>query len=318
MLAYVADRTAPAGYARRPVPDPVPRPDQALVAVRAFSLNRGEIGHIGGLPPGTVLGWDVAGTVLRAAADGSGPAVGSPVFGCTFDRGSWAEQVAVSTASLAVLPDGVSMAAGSTLGVAGLTAIFALRRGGSLLGRTVIVTGAAGGVGRLALQMATASGAEVIAVVGDDPARAEAVDELELAGVTCVRGLSGDGAPAHLILESAGGDSLSAAMTRVSPGGVIITYGRSQGTPGSVPADWFFKNATLTGLSVAHDLALDHRRPSALQILGDLVADGRLHPGVSLELGWNALGDAVAALMDRRVAGKAVLVVADSEGGNPA
>jgi NADPH:quinone reductase-like Zn-dependent oxidoreductase len=311
VLAYIADPDAPGGFARRPVAEPDPGPGQALVAVAAFSLNRGEVGHITGLPAGTVLGWDLAGTVVRPAADGTGPAEGTPVFGCSFTRGSWAEQAAVDTTSLARLPETVSVSAGSTLGIAGLTAIYALRRTGSLLGRTVLVTGAAGGVGRLAVQLAAASGADVIAVVGDDPARAEAVAELGLPRVTIERGLAPIGPLAHLILESVGGGSLSAAMTRVAPGGVIVTYGRSAGTPGSVPPDWFFRNATLTGLSVAHDLAADEHDPKALEILGALVADGRLDPGISLELGWDHLDQAIGDLTGRRVAGKAVLRVGD-------
>ena len=98
-------------------------------------------------------------------------------------------------------------------------------------------------------------------------------------------------------------------MTRVSVGGVIVTYGRSSGTPGSVPPDWFFRNAVLRGLSVPHDLAADDGQPTALETLGAEVAAGRLDPGVSLELDWTDLADAIASLMDRKVAGKAVLRV---------
>jgi NADPH:quinone reductase-like Zn-dependent oxidoreductase len=307
MRAYVASPDHPGGYTLTEAPDPVPRPHQALVRVEAFSLNRGEIGHIAGLPPGTVLGWDVAGTVIEAASDGSGPPAGAPVFGCSHDRGAWAERVAVDTRSLAVRPDGASVAAGSTLGIAGLTALYALRHGGSLLGRTVIVTGAAGGVGRLAVQLAHASGAHVVAVVGSDPARAEAVTSLGLDRVTVEVGLSPEGRPAHLILESVGGDSLSAALARVTVGGVVVTYGRSSAQPGSVAPDWFFRNATLRGLSVPHDLAAEDSQPTALEILGAEVAAGRLDPGISLERDWTELAEAIEALMGRRVAGKAVL-----------
>lgn len=309
MRAYVARPDQPGGFALEEVADPVPSPTQAVIDVAAFSLNRGEVGHIAVLPPGTVLGWDVAGTVVEAAADGSGPPVGAPVYGCSFERGAWAELAAVSTASLAVLPAGADMAAGSTLGIAGLTAIFAIRRGGSLLGRTVIVTGAAGGVGRLAVQLAHHGGADVIAVVGPDPARAEAVTGLGLPRVTLEVGLADQGPPAHLVLESAGGDSLSAAMRRVAEGGVIVTYGRSSGVPGSIPPDWFFKNATLHGLSVAYDNAGDQRSPTGLEVLGAMVADGRLDPGISVRRPWTELGPAIEALMDRQVSGKAVLTI---------
>ena len=311
MLALVVAPDSPTGLERRTVSEPDPAPFEAVVRVHAFSLNRGEVGHIRTLPTGTVMGWDLSGTVAQAAADGSGPTVGSRVFGYAENRGAWAELVAVPTATLAVLPAAVSFAQGSTLGVAGLTALYALRLGGSLLGRTVIVTGAAGGVGRLAIQLAAMSGADVIAIVGADPSRTEAVTALGIPGLSVEQGLAGSGVPAHLILESVGGSSLSAAFTRVAPGGSIVTYGRSSGDPGVVPPDWFFTNASLHGLGFSHHQAADATSPTGLAILGRLVAEGRLDTGISWQRSWDEADTAMEALRERRVSGKAVLHIVD-------
>ena len=311
MLALVATPDSPTGLARREVPEPTPAPFEALVHVHAFSLNRGEVGQIAALPAGTVVGWDVAGTVVQAASDGSGPAVGSRVFGYAKSRGAWAELAAVPTATLALLPDGVGWADGSTLGVAGLTALYALRLGGSLLGRRVIVTGAAGGVGRLAIQLASMSGADVIAIVGTGPGRAAAVSGLGLPRLRVEQGLAPAGEPAHLILESVGGTSLSAAFARVARGGTIVTYGRSSGDPGAVPPDWFFANATLHGLSFSRHHGEDATSPTGLEILGRLVAEGRLDTGISRERSWDEVDAAIDALRERRVPGKAVLHIVD-------
>jgi NADPH:quinone reductase-like Zn-dependent oxidoreductase len=309
MLAYVAAPDAPHGVARREAPMPQPRAGEVLVRVAAFSLNRGEIGHVGGLAPGTVMGWDLAGVVDRPAAGGGGPEAGQRVFGWSLARGSWAEYAAVPAATLAVLPDGVSMEAGSCLGVASLTALYALRRGGSVLGRRVLVTGAAGGVGRVAVQLAALSGAEVEAVVGPDPSRADAIRSLGLPGVTIVAALTALGAPAHLILESVGGESLSAAFQRVAPGGLIVYYGRSSAREGSVPTGFFSTGAQLQGLSFARDMEGDQIRPAGLETLAALVDQGRLDPGISLCDDWSELDAAIDALMGRSVAGKAVLRV---------
>jgi NADPH:quinone reductase-like Zn-dependent oxidoreductase len=150
----------------------------------------------------------------------------------------------------------------------------------------------------------------VEAVVGPDPSRAEAVRSLGLPGVSTVGDLTAEGEPAHLILESVGGESLSHAFGRVAPGGVIVTYGRSSQQEGRVPTGFFSTGAQLHGLSFARDHEGDQLRPGGLDVLAGFVAAGRLDPGISLVDGWDGLHAAIDALISRKVAGKAVLRVA--------
>src|SRR5262249_2214208 len=157
--AVVVDPSASGRLAIREVSLRDPDRDEVGVRVTAISLNRGETRRaLQVAEPGWRPGWDFAGIVERAAADGSGPGPGTRVVGI-LPSGAWAERLNCRSDAVAVLPDGVSDTRAATLPVAGLTALHALRQGGLLLGRSVLVDGASGGVGHLACQLATAAGA---------------------------------------------------------------------------------------------------------------------------------------------------------------
>ncbi len=305
MLALVAAPAAAARIDIREVDEPAPLPDEAVLEVRAVSLNRGEVRTLLGAEDGWRPGWDVAGVVLRGAADGSGPREGSRVVGLV-RGGGWAQQVAVKTTRLAPLPEGVGFAAASALPVAGLTALRAIEVGGAILGRRVLVTGAAGGVGRFAVQLAAMGGAHVTAVVGG-PERAAGLHELGADEI--VFGL-GAGSPSFdLILESVGGASLAAAFGRIAAGGMIVSYGNSSREPTQFDVGGFYgrSGARLYAFVLFPEL---ERRPSAardLEYLASLVAKGRLDPQISSEGSWLEARPALEALMERRIAGKAVL-----------
>src|SRR3954449_8611698 len=156
MLAVVNTPGGPEPVAIREVAEPEPKPHEALVAVHAFSLNRGELRLFAARPEGWRPGQDIAGIVLRAAADGSGPTAGTRVVGLC-DWHGWAERAAVPSHRVAPIADNVPFAAAAALPVAGLTALRTLRHGAPLLSKRVLITGAAGGVGNLAVQLAARS-----------------------------------------------------------------------------------------------------------------------------------------------------------------
>ncbi|HZO88678.1 MAG TPA: hypothetical protein VFB38_10105 [Chthonomonadaceae bacterium] len=160
--AVVVDPTASGRLVICEVEPPAPGPSEAVVRVTAISLNRGEVGYSRHAEAGWRPGWDLAGVVEQAAADGSGPKAGARVVGI-LRGGAWAEYVAVPTNALAELPEAVTFAQAATLPVAGLTALHALMKGGLLLERPVLVTGATGGVGDFALQLGRLSGARAVA-----------------------------------------------------------------------------------------------------------------------------------------------------------
>lgn len=287
------------------VDEPSPLPHEAVVSVSAVSLNRGEVRRLERMDPGTIAGWDLAGTVHRPAADGSGPQEGARVVGVKL-AGAWAERVAISTEFLAELPDGISLEQAATLPVAGLTALRALEIGGFVLGKRVLVTGASGGVGHLAIQLARLAGAHVTGVAR----RTEGLAELGADEV--LSELEPQGETFDVILDAIGGPVLGVALQRVARRGTVVSFAATVPEPVSYPTRELFSRApgaVLHGLYIFDEL--DHTRSASadLRRLADLVAAGRLDPQISLTLPWTQAADAIRALLDRKVAGKAVLTL---------
>jgi NADPH:quinone reductase-like Zn-dependent oxidoreductase len=287
------------------VTEPEPRSDHAVVSVKAISLNRGEVRRLERMAAGTIAGWDLAGTVSWPATDGSGPKAGARVVGLK-DIGAWAEQVAVPTEALAELPDGISFEQAATLPVAGLTALRSLEIGGYVVGKRVLITGASGGVGRFAVQLAKLAGAHVTAIAR----RADGLAELGADEV--LPELSSDGDTFDVILDAIGGPVLGAAIQRVAPRGSVISFAATVTEPVSYPTRELFSRAPgaqLHGLYIFDELAHTRTAAADLRRLADLVAAERLDCQIDLTTSWTEAAGAVQALLDRRVAGKAVLTV---------
>src|SRR4051794_1787072 len=302
MLAIVNTPGGPEPVAIREVPEPEPRPNEALVAMRVFSLNRGELRLFQVRPEGWRPGQDIAGIVLKQAADGSGPAAGTRVVALC-DWEGWAERAAVPSHRIAPPADDVSFTPAASLPVAGLTALRALRHGAPLLGKRVLITGAAGGVGNLAVQLAARSGARVTAVVGS-PERSHVLDDLGAAEIiTAIGDAQGR---FGLILESAGGASLTAAIDRIEARGTVVVYGNSSGEPTALNFRDFaeHQNARIQAFHYFTSEAEERFGPD-LALLAGLIADSSLKPRIA-EHSWRELSRIGPLLRDRQIPGKAI------------
>lgn len=303
MLAVINTPSGPAPIELRDLPEPQPAPNEAVVEVRAFSLNRGELRLLQIRPEGWRPGQDISGVVVHPAANGSGPRAGTPVVALT-DNAGWAQRAAVPIHRMTALPDKVHFDEAAALPVAGLTALRTLRHGAPLLGKRVLITGAAGGVGHLAVQLAARSGARVTAVVGS-PERGR-----HLRGADAiVEGIDKAQGSFALILESAGGASLGAAIARIEAKGTIVVFGNSSGEPTSLNFRDFAEhpNARLQSFSYFTSEAEERFAPD-LALLVSLVADGSLKPHL-VERSWRDLAQIGPELRNRRVPGKAVFHV---------
>lgn len=310
--AIVVDPDVGGRLAIRTVERPMPALSEALVRVHATSLNVGDIYKIPLADAGWRPGWDLAGIVEQAAADGSGPAKGARVVGGLLSSraGTWAELVAVPTKWLAEIPVEVSFAQAATLPTAGLTALYALEKSGFLLNRNVLVTGASGSVGHFACQLARRAGAYVTGMVRR-PERADSVRATGAHHVVVGEDLAAaePSGPYHLIIDTLGGTALATALTLLVPDGLCVNLGIMQNP--EIPLNL----ATIFGQTGGINLCalilfteLEHRAATEdLRRLACMVAERRLHPLIGIEAPWTEVAEVVRQFQERRFAGKAIL-----------
>ncbi|WP_328860939.1 zinc-binding dehydrogenase [Streptomyces sp. NBC_00306] len=298
--ALVVDPSATDAVRLTEVCEPVPGPEQVLVDVHHVSLNHGDLNDArsGRVPEGAVLGSDAAGVVVRS--EGAGPAVGTRVV--ALSAGAFAERIAVDADALAEIPEGVSLAEAAALPVAGIAALRSLRAGGIAAGKRVLVTGASGGVGRFALQLAAAADAHVIASVGSAARR----EGLVKAGADeVVVGLEGVDRPVDVIIDSVGGPQMVAAWDLLAPGGSLQSVGWTSGEPAVFPP-----YSTIGPAKSLTSFLNDLSAPAVdLALLVGYAADGRLAVEIGWQGPWERFADAAHALRRRTVRGKAVLRV---------
>jgi len=267
------------------LPDPVAKPGEAVVKLRAAGLNRRDVFIRQGLYPRIqlpcVLGSDGAGEVLSVGEGVDKGLVGQrvvliPCHGWGSDervqgrdfailgmpmQGTMAEQIAVQADQLCPAPAHLSWEESAALPLAGLTAYRSLTtRGGLQKGEHVLVTGIGGGVATLALVLAKALGAQVSVTSGSEEKLARARNLGAIAAVNYKeKGWEKElvkqaGRPPSLIIDGAGGDDLNALIAAAAPAGRIVCYGATRGAPKSIDMPrLFFKQIDLRGSSMGSD-----------------------------------------------------------------
>ncbi|MFC6879257.1 MULTISPECIES: zinc-binding dehydrogenase [Actinomadura] len=279
----------------------MPEPDEALIKVEAIAPNRGETFLLERPGPRLLPGKDIAGLVVQAATDGSGPGIGTRVVGHPA-QGGWAEYAAVPTHSLAALPDSIDSVRAAALPLAGITALRLLRTAGFPAGRRMLLTGASGGVGHYVTELAVGAGAELTAVTAT-PVRGERLAEL---GATVVHEVAAAQGPFDVVLESTGGPDLPVALSKVRPGGTLVWFGQASRTPATL--DFFQLLGGPERVTIQHFHYAGAPYGSDLAALVRLVEQRRLHPEIGRVTDWARTADTLVDLRERRIRGKAVLL----------
>ena len=302
------------------VPEPVAAPDQVVIDVRAAGvtypdvlLTRGEY-QIRPEPP-FVLGSEVAG-VVRQAPPGSGLGPGDRV--CAFSGlGGFAEVAVAAPDATFAVPDSVSFAAAAALPMNYFTMQFALVRRGRLRpGETVLVHGAAGGIGTAAVQLAKAVGARVVGVVSTEAkaavARQAGADDVvpsEDFRAAVARLTEGRGA--DLVVDPVGGDRITDSLRSLAPEGRHLVIGFTEGEIPTVRVNrLLLNNLDVVGVGwgafwLAHPGYLAQQWAQ----LRPEVESGRLVPVVGTTMGLEDAARAIGLLDRREALGKVVLEV---------
>jgi NADPH2:quinone reductase len=264
-----------------------------------------------------VPGVEVAG-IVRHAPSGSGLVSGQRVAAFT-GVGGFAEVAAAPSHQVVPIPAGVDFAVGAALMVNYQTAYFALFMRGRLKpGETVVVHGAAGGVGSAAVQVAAVAGARVLAVVSDE---AKAV-VARLAGATEVIVAGGDDWPsevrrrtggrgADVVFDPVGGERFDDSLRLLVPGGRALVIGFSGGQISRIPANHLLlKNIDAVGVGWGPFLTEDPGMPRAIaEALATWVERGDLRPVIGATYPLAEGSRALMDLAERRAVGKSLLKV---------
>ena len=301
-------------------PRPEPGPGEVRVKIAASALNFADLLMIEGKyqerpEPPVTLGMELAGTVEALGPGATGPAIGTRVAVCS-NGGGLAEQGCFAADRCLPIPDAMPFDAAAAFQIAYGTSHVALDHRARLQpGETLLVLGAAGGVGLTAVEIGKKMGARVIACArGADKlkiaeeAGADHLIDSETADLKAeVRALGG----ADVVYDPVGGAQFDAALRATNPEGRIIVVGFAGGTVQQIPANHLLvKNITVIGLYWGGYLSFQPEvLTGSLATLIGWYEEGALCPHISHRLPLEQAGEALELLRSRKSTGKVVVTI---------
>ncbi|MFG2076320.1 zinc-binding dehydrogenase [Nonomuraea maritima] len=313
---------SPEGLAVIDIPEPRPGAGQVVVATEAIGVGGVDAVILSGalaaygFEEGHILGSETAGTVI-AAGDGVDPSwVGRRVWAFTGQSGGYVEQAVAAASTLVPLPENVSAVDAVTLGSSGMVAQFGLERAGFVPGESVLVRGAAGGIGIMAVQLAARGGAGAVAVTTSSAERGDRLRKLGATHVLDRSGAGGEGAPAayDVIIDIAAGAALPSFFGKLNPNGRMLVVGVVAGFP---PADFgmevfaAFQKSLSFGVFSADSVPEADRRDATAELFA-AAGRGELEAVVHEVLPLEQAGTAHRKMAAGEVFGRLVLTPAGS------
>jgi len=305
------------------VASPAPGPGEVIVSVKAASVNFPDVLIIENKyqvkPPLPFSpGSEFAGVVKEVGDGVTGIAPGDRVMAITA-YGAFAEEVKTEARKLLPLPSGMDFAQAAAFGLTYATSDFALRDRGELkAGETLLVLGAAGGVGIAAIEIGKALGARVIACAstGDklDVCREHGADETINYATDDLRErikqLTG-GAGADVVYEPVGGPYTEPALRSLAWRGRLLVVGFAAGEIPKIPLNLtLLKGCSIVGVYWGEFARREPQRfADSMQQLGRWFVEGKIKPHISATFPLERAADALTLMADRKVKGKVVLAV---------
>ncbi|NQU71951.1 MAG: NADPH:quinone oxidoreductase family protein [Rhodospirillales bacterium] len=312
----------------RDINDPIPGDDDVLVDVKACGVNFTDLLSLDGKyqnnpPPPFTPGKDAAGVVSAIGSNVTSHKIGDRVL-AHVNNGAMAEKTVCHQALTCALPDGVAFEDAAAMGLAHLTAYFALTRRGKLqAGETVLINGASGGVGLAAVGLAKALGAKTVLAGLTSPGKADAI---KAAGADAVIDLTvddlKDGLRAQvaevvgrqgvdMVVDMVGGAVFEASLRAIADEGRAVVVGFASGTIPAVRTNYLLlKNISVVGMTV--NSYMKSRSPDiakAQAALFELLKAGKIDPNIMARLPFDQFRDGIRTLEDRKIVGKTVLLM---------
>lgn len=304
------------------VPDPTPKEGEVLIRIEAVGLNFADVMRRRGddypeaSPPPFTLGVEVAGTVATLGAGVTSVAIGDAVL-ATISAGGYARYISVPARVEVPLLPGISAVQAAAVVAHSLTAAIALKQSARMTaGETVLVEGAAGGLGSFSIQLANLYGAgKVIAAASTPEKRAIAerlgadasVDYTQPNWAEKVKELTG-GRGVDIVLETAGGGTVNQALDALAPFGRMVYLGQSSGKTAQIdPWRLTTPNHTVTGIYITAFQAFPDLMMSTLGEIIGFIAAGKLSVEVGTVMPLSKAAEAHRLLETRQTTGKVVL-----------